>query len=464
MKITKLHLKNYQQFKDLTLDFTHPETGEPLKKVCFIGRNGTGKTTILDRLSEIIEHIETKSSFRFVFLNKKNTTYSKGYHLNFEFKEGNNTIAIDSQDGQIGFLRFTESIHYLKTCESFNLYSNTDTDRHRVNDIISHFPSYRQIVTDLDDLQKIKSRVNSLSYIKGENPIFDQTIPTSTVNEALALFDNFPIVNKISNATVNDFWKMLIYHIKKNESDRYDFENTEENFDRTKRDLVQEFDSKNPNIKEELRELWDNILISAQLYFDSKVKNPIQLNDNLKAYIKRITDNEKIPYNKLSTGIKNFIFQLGHVFAIHFNREIDNAFLLADEPAQGLFPDFIYDLVEMYEKVVGEDTQIFMATHNPIIASQFEPYERFILDFDEEGYVNVRRGTAPIGDDPNDILYKDFKVHSVMPKQGEKEYKRYRELKQRIQDLKAKNPQNGEAEKLGELYDEAAKLRLKYDF
>jgi hypothetical protein len=118
----------------------------------------------------------------------------------------------------------------------------------------------------------------------------------------------------------------------------------------------------------------------------------------------------------------------------------------------------------MYEKVVGEDTQIFMATHNPIIASQFEPYERFILDFDEEGYVNVRRGTAPIGDDPNDILYKDFKVHSVMPKQGEKEYKRYRELKQKIQDLKAKNPQNGEAEKLGELYDEAAKLRLKYDF
>jgi AAA domain, putative AbiEii toxin, Type IV TA system len=54
MKITSLKLKDYQQFGDLELDFTyptdHPKAGQPLQKVCFIGANGTGKTTIMEVL------------------------------------------------------------------------------------------------------------------------------------------------------------------------------------------------------------------------------------------------------------------------------------------------------------------------------------------------------------------------------------------------------------------------------
>nr|MBP7284499.1 AAA family ATPase [Leptospiraceae bacterium] len=46
MKICKVYIKGFQQFEDLELDFTNPKTGEPLDKICFIGRNGTGKSTI----------------------------------------------------------------------------------------------------------------------------------------------------------------------------------------------------------------------------------------------------------------------------------------------------------------------------------------------------------------------------------------------------------------------------------
>ncbi|MBL0015713.1 MAG: hypothetical protein IPP17_04565 [Bacteroidetes bacterium] len=49
MKIHKIILKDYQQFKDLEIDLTYPvgheKAGQPLDKVCFIGQSGTGKTT-----------------------------------------------------------------------------------------------------------------------------------------------------------------------------------------------------------------------------------------------------------------------------------------------------------------------------------------------------------------------------------------------------------------------------------
>lgn len=54
MKLTKIKFKNYDQFQDLELDLTYPSDfhdpdlrGKPLKKVCFIGPNGVGKTKIL---------------------------------------------------------------------------------------------------------------------------------------------------------------------------------------------------------------------------------------------------------------------------------------------------------------------------------------------------------------------------------------------------------------------------------
>jgi hypothetical protein len=34
-KICKIQLVDYQQFQNTTLDFTHPETGAPLDKICF---------------------------------------------------------------------------------------------------------------------------------------------------------------------------------------------------------------------------------------------------------------------------------------------------------------------------------------------------------------------------------------------------------------------------------------------
>ena len=52
MKISKIYIKDFHQFKDFTLDLTYPQghkkAGQPLDKVCFIGQSGTGKTSLLE--------------------------------------------------------------------------------------------------------------------------------------------------------------------------------------------------------------------------------------------------------------------------------------------------------------------------------------------------------------------------------------------------------------------------------
>ncbi|MEQ8975977.1 MAG: AAA family ATPase [Coleofasciculus sp. C1-SOL-03] len=50
MKISKIIIKGFQQFNNFQLDLVNPKTGKPLDKICFIGTNGTGKTTILDKI------------------------------------------------------------------------------------------------------------------------------------------------------------------------------------------------------------------------------------------------------------------------------------------------------------------------------------------------------------------------------------------------------------------------------
>jgi predicted ATP-dependent endonuclease of OLD family len=136
---------------------------------------------------------------------------------------------------------------------------------------------------------------------------------------------------------------------------------------------------------------------------------------------------ERLPYNALSSGLRSFLFRLGYLKTLFFEPPHGSSFVLVDEPEASLHPDFLYDIVDVYQSVcLG--SQLFFATHSPIVAAQFKPEERVILEFDENRYVKARRGTAPEGDDPNDVLRSDFHVRSVLGKEGVKKWERFLEL------------------------------------
>jgi predicted ATP-dependent endonuclease of OLD family len=437
MKICKVYIKGFQQFEDLELDFTNPKTGEPLDKICFIGRNGTGKSTILRILNQIIHNIGNyrpsyfllvkvkiqNNFFYLVNLNRENFKEVLIYHSDIE-KE--NKYWIEDMklfaDQKIGQLELDKYLKYLLNPEERkNLYSSVALKR------------------DSSDLL-----VFSPAETSHNNYLGIQDVPETRLNDALALYKEFLPAQIVSNENIIEFWKLLIYLIKKRENDFREYESQEENQNKTVKTVKEEFDRVNPKILNKLSEIWNKILNRAGLEFDvANASNPVQLTDNLKAYIVNKSTKKTIPYNALSTGIRNYIFRIGHIYSLYFNREVKRGFLLLDEPENSLYPDFLFDWMETFSEIIkdknGENnTQVFISTHNPIIAAQFEPYERIILEWDEKAQVIARKGKSPVGDDPNDILTNDFELKNLMGKAGLAMWNRYVDLKKELRHTDSK--------------------------
>ena len=420
MKLCKLSIRDFQQFKNLELNFTHPETGEPLEKICFIGSNGTGKSTIIQLISNLLHlsrtnyigktcleiEIESANTKRIIGIHKNNNTY-------FLFKDELVNKDVQSIETIVNFSYLNNGVNVSKQLE--NEFSESIL-KDNAKDLLIHIET------------------------EAENNIFNriQDVPQTSLNDALEFNRNFSFFHSVNQATTQSFWKLLIFNIIKREQNRNSFENISENLAKTKKQLINEFDSLNPKILDSIAKIWNNILAKAGLEFDvDNAQIPTQLTDNLRAYIRLKSTGERIQYYQLSTGIRNFIFRIGHIYSLYFNREIKRGFLLVDEPENSLFPDFLLDIIDSYKEATidknGEqNTQMFFATHNPIVAAQFEPYERIILEWTDTGDVVARRGTAPLGDDPNDLLVKDFEISSLMPKPGIDMWEKYLTLKRQL--------------------------------
>lgn len=462
MKISRLIIPDFQQFKDFDLDLTYPQgherAGEPLDKVCFIGGNGTGKSTLLQGLAFFLSTGSLSSSPLWDKSLIKLRFDSQSYYW--------------SPYARIGFNEIIE-----KNDKAFNLIQNIDKHGFYFRDdnsfVVEEYDSVAftieknyvnkglRTTIDLNSNNRKNETLIHLPSESSQNTYASfNDLPEVTLNEALDLFNRFPYYHIVSNDTVKDFWRLLIYHLKKRDNDFAVFQNKAENQLKTFKEGKEEFENQNPDILKSLSNFWNKILAKAGLEFDyENAKNPIQLTDNLQAYIRLKNSKEHIGYNQLSTGIRNFIFKLGHIYALYFNRNIESGFLLVDEPENSLFPDFLYGLVDTYVDT-AKNTQIFMATHNPIIAAQFQPYERFILKFEEgTGHVKVRRGTTPAGDDPNDILIKDFGIEHILGREGVLKWERYIQLKTLIpleQDPTKKDSMIEEFMQIGSDYNFAA--------
>jgi AAA15 family ATPase/GTPase len=91
---------------------------------------------------------------------------------------------------------------------------------------------------------------------------------------------------------------------------------------------------------------------------------------------------EIIPQQFWSTGIKNIIARTIPLYTHKFEKSI----ICIDEPETSLYPDIQRKIIDIYSRL-APNNQFFYATHSPIIASSFEPWEIVELKFDDEGYV-----------------------------------------------------------------------------
>lgn len=432
MKITKLHIDTFRHLENLDFDFTYPldykdkhKAGKPLDKICFIGQSATGKTGLLELIYdynvnvlnlEVINgrHLTaSKNNIKLVngevqfsingnvFIQKKGEVIYKNRNYKYENTGGSVTDLISFED--------KNDIFYFKS----NLISDKNIDLFAKNpiDLIEKYS------IELKHIEEEFRHKESFGVLFNDN--VDEKIWLYLLNDILSYRKNF--TQKMSEL----IHKGLLANPKKLS---FEFE---------------KWQQENPNKLEEFAIKFNPILEKLNLEVDI-------VDTEFSISIKNKRNEEVIPIQNTSTGTKGLLLS----FLPLYKLDTEDSIILIDEPERSLYPDMQMELMDHY-KSFAPKAQFIVATHSPFIAASFEPEERFILFFNKDGKVSVRKGESPIGDDPNDLLENDFGINYIN-KFGQKKHQQYLDLKQKIffeKDESKKKTIAKELEKLGEEYN-----------
>ncbi len=347
MKIHKITLKDYNQFKDLEIDLTYPKghakEGQPLDKVCFIGQSGTGKTSLLRLIKYFVTGSPMIRNENFIYPvadNKVSMQFSFNhfiFDLSFGF-QAINRLGVTDNNWYIDFEN-NRKIYYSKTKPYF---INFQTEKYIVQD---NCDAKNNIYNDL-------KKNESSQY-------FDFA------------FEDYSIIKDLIQKSIDD------YHTTKFEliaamSD----ENSTENNNREK---YQKWSSETPRPTKVLEEKLNEILIDFGVKISSNIA---ESNINLDSILQTL-DGKNIKRGFWSTGTKQILETAIPLIEMKPN----NAIISIDEPEHSLFPNLQQKIVAFYTNL-GTNCQFFFATHSPIIASAFDPWEIVDLKFDDSK-VNV---------------------------------------------------------------------------
>lgn len=427
MRIARLALNRFRQFQGLDIPLLDPVSGQALRRVCFLGRNGTGKSTLLRIIRNAFNHLRNalsqtppkiRSLARWPLAGLKIETEHGGFWI---------VDALETETPATWLFR-AEADNATAWEELFGGRPTDEAAVAALQDWALSDAERGDWAARLNWRDESDSIVVYVPPDVGSSLPNGQPLPQTTLDAALERLKRFPLYHEISTADAAEFWDVLIYHIKQREAAWQTLLDDPANQAKSIEAARREFDAGHPEILAAVAELWNRLLAPAGLEFDPRAaRKPVQLRDNLEAFVTVKATGKRLGYDVLSSGMRLFLFRVGHLLSLYFDRPIARGFLLFDEPENSLFPDFLYDQIGIYESIL-RNTQFFAATHSPIIAAQFRPEERVLLDFDDTYQVRARHGWAPVGDDPNDMLLKDFEVRSIYPAEGLKNWERGSQL------------------------------------
>jgi len=367
MKLRSIDIKKFYRFNDFKLDLTYPKghlkEGQPLDKICFIGQSGTGKTSLLNlvkhsmknnsNLSEI--EMECEGIFEYDFDSLKR--YCKFFI----------TDPLDSYFQEIYFKKEDATLLQIKK-EIVN-------EHYKESVALINFPA--ELINDINDI---------LNEDEEESGLIDE-LKFIIANEKSKL------TKDIVNRKFFDFEKRRIYDLWKVILDEINSHHT------TQLQLAQEsattFTKNNDDGKLIEYKIWLATNLSPILPLAEKLNlllNKFKLEvetefnfksiDDLKFIKLKSIDGETIPYSGWSTGTKQVILTAIPIFKLN----TDKAIILIDEPERSLYPDLQYEIINYYRQL-SPNSQLIVATHSPIIASAFEPWEIVELKFNREGNI-----------------------------------------------------------------------------
>ncbi|MEZ4772022.1 MAG: ATP-binding protein [Bacteroidia bacterium] len=369
MKINRIDIKDFRQFKDLSIDLTYPEghikAGQPLDKVCFIGQSGTGKTTILDLIRFYTQ----------AFSNNSNSIIEIPLSIS-----GN--IKIDYlYEGKIFTARQEELSPQTRTTILGLLRPVTNNPdislaRSIVKTILYYFPA--EILWSFEKFGKI----NLKQADKGE---YSQEY----IREIVEKLQKTEVIDFSSIPPVEVWYyilKDLLDHREQETQKRLAISNIAENLNvspeaiQQKVEELNEWRKKNPSPINSLADALDPIIKD----FKVKIKRELDFKSTKDLFTIQLQTFEgtDIDTNFWSTGTKQVILTAIPLIKL----PTEDRIVLIDEPERSLYPDKQAEIINFYTRIAPE-AQFFFATHSPIVASSFEPWEIVELKFNETGKV-----------------------------------------------------------------------------
>ncbi len=393
MKVASVLIQDLEGFSDFQLDLTYPEghekAGQAMDKVCFIGRNGSGRSRMIKLLTEYLKSIiRFKSKHLFVAKLQIGDAFIYSVHLRNEVLFFRDTIDEDPAwlitliSNAAFTLEFNQKYeHY---CIGFEedpeLFENLWFENNS-NNVLIYQPS-----------EPYKNRLMNLT-----------DVPVTKARDILSIKGNYPFFNEVSPEHVTEFWSMLIFTILRRDKAFKEYVKESANRSKPHSMLMKDFNQDYPPIVEGLAELWNPYLETAGLEVDVENANePVSYSDPLNLLIRRKSNKEKVDYGSLGSGLRKMIFSLGFTWILHQHRELDNGFCLIEEPENHLHPVMMKGLIDKYISLL-QGNQLFVTTHNPLIATQFDPSERLI--WDQKG---VHRSKLSADASLEEILAGDF--------------------------------------------------------
>ena len=361
MKISKIHIKDFHQFKDFTLDLTYPQghekAGQPLDKVCFIGQSGTGKTSLLELIPTIVYGYNSNILLRTKNLKSISENIEMSICFGYDNEYSSDVLSKKSEKGYFfthgkNTKLYGEDYDWVKEDKKlFHVWKTNTSSK------LTYFPANLNYDIDFETDSKYEEREIidfSQDKVSAVWNLILEKIQAYQEQELTIRQDISKIVEKSSND---------INAIQKAVKQLEDWKKTEFN---------------------PIKDVADNCLDFLLAKFKLRVKTELDFKTKDDIGFIKVEDFEgnEIPHGLWSTGTKQIILSALPLYLLKPKHTV----ILFDEPERSLYPDLQRIVVDYYSSL-AESSQFFYSTHSPIIASSFDPWEIVELKFNKEGKV-----------------------------------------------------------------------------
>lgn len=360
MRLLRLYIHNSGVFKNTLIDFTH--NGEPQDLICLAGVNGSGKTTVMELIFNLINLINpdlSPQNISFDRLRANVLTWTEFAQLDILIEDkvlslvlgDQNHIQIDNEyTGKQGVIIENEIKTMIKNFENNVVKTPEDDDDHS---IISKKVSGLQVA---DSFSKRKVDYEGEQIVK---PLIQE------------------VENAIYNSNIaNDIHKIpFIYFFNSHDREIQDIHYTSIHKEKPKYEIAHRYNPKKDDLTKTLI-FYDYALSEKFNELKTWINKHVLVGKSIKQ-IDRINfqvvietkDGEKHGLELLSSGEESLLIIATQLYL----RASQNAIFLIDEVDQSLHPEFQEQVMRLLKQLQKDkDCQIIISSHSEIIWDYFE--------------------------------------------------------------------------------------------